>query len=173
MLGREAATLRWLEGVAPGLKVPRVHAYSVPEVEEEKEFVLMDWMEGSHLWWTDEWPAERGKREWVLEQLAELAVVLRVAEVRKGVGKEDSDEWFLERADERIAELLEGRRRDYDLVDCLLFRDKVERTCVRPEIGWHRFVLAHDALSADNILVDEEFNITGFAPRSRSFRNLC
>ena len=155
-------TMRYVQRTVPSIPVATVHAWSDSEDVDGvgTPYMLLDWIEGRTLEWNATCPPPSA-REKVLAQLARYSVEL-LASTRMESSTQSALTWMLRRIDSRLRRIFTGDLPSFDPIDCLIYRAMAEEKYFIPSLDAHPFPLMHTDLSRNNILVDDDFNITGY-----------
>jgi Ser/Thr protein kinase RdoA (MazF antagonist) len=155
-------TMRYVRDAVPSIPVATVHTWSGSEDGDGvgTPYILLDWTDGRTLEWNASSPpsAARGK---VLAQLAQYTADL-LARTPVHQGTQSALTWMLRRIDSRIRRILIGDLSAFDPIDCLIYRAMAEEKYFVPSLDAFPFPLMHTDLNPKNILVDDNFNITGY-----------
>lgn len=157
-----ATTMRYVHSTVPDVPIATVHAWSDSEDGDGvgTPYMLLDWIEGRTLEWNASYPSpiERGK---VLAQLARYSTDL-LARTPAQSSTQSTLTWMLRRIDSRLTRIFTGDLPSFDPIDCLIYRAMAEERYLVPPLNALPFPLMHTDLGRMNILVDDDFNITGY-----------
>ncbi|KAL5606855.1 uncharacterized protein BROUX77_004048 [Berkeleyomyces rouxiae] len=124
-------------------------------------YMVVGWIEGRPLRWNDTSPSDRRLRNKVLWQMADIILELAMCTQETRCGHTASS-YTTELIDREVMCVSRGEYPDITrtLRDCFIQRALVHRAFQGvPEIS--SFSLSHESLSAENILVDDNYNIVG------------
>ena len=155
-------TMRYVRRALPSVPVATVHAWSDKEDGDGvgMPYILLDWIDGKTLEWNANTPplAARGK---ILAQLARhTADFLARTPIQSNTSSALA--WMLSRIDNRFTRILTGDLSTFDPIDCLIYRAMAEEKYFIPSLDALPFPLIHTDLNPLNIIVDDNFNITGY-----------
>ncbi|KAG1733016.1 kinase-like domain-containing protein [Suillus paluster] len=154
-------TMRYVHSIIPSIPVATVHAWSDSKDGDGigTPYILLDWIDGRTLEWNARFPppAARGK---VLAQLAQYTADL-LARTLMHANAQSTLRWILRRIDPRLTRIFTGDLSAFDPIDCLIFRAMAEEKYFVPSLDTFPFPLMHTDLNQMNVLVDDDFNITG------------
>jgi len=154
-------TMRYVQRAVPSIPVATVHAWSDSEDGDGvgTPYMLLDWVDGKTLEWNVNVPPPAA-REKVLGQLAQYTVDL-LARTAMHSSPQSALTWILRRIDPRLTRILTGELLGFDPVDCLIYRAMAKEIYFVSPLDAFPFPLMHTDLGRLNILVDNNFNITG------------
>ncbi|KAK4150081.1 hypothetical protein C8A00DRAFT_46435 [Chaetomidium leptoderma] len=124
-------------------------------------YLVLSWIHGTELEWTDTVPSKPQNREKILRQVVDIR--LELAECTMDLRPEGSEptlEFLTSVVDGKIMRAATGKEPSFGIRDCLTHRALV-RHVVNNALDSELFVLSHEALAAHNIIVDSDYNITG------------
>ncbi|KAL1845130.1 hypothetical protein VTK73DRAFT_1064 [Phialemonium thermophilum] len=122
-------------------------------------YMVLTWIDGKPLEWTESIPPQGHTRDKVLYQLANILLELVSCTMHSKPGV-TALTFLTDAVDRKIQRVKKGQLRDVRLEDCLVQRELVPRVIHDlPEASY--FVLSHEDLAAQNIIVDDEFNVKG------------
>ncbi|KAH6634783.1 hypothetical protein B0J18DRAFT_461933 [Chaetomium sp. MPI-SDFR-AT-0129] len=124
-------------------------------------YLVLSWIPGTALKWTDTSPSEPQYREKILRQVASIQLELAECTKVASVGPSTS-EYLIQTVDQKIMRVVSGKEHSSSIIDCLkhraLLRHAVHRSLeFEPSI----YAISHEDLAARNIIVDSNYNITG------------
>ncbi|KAF8526960.1 hypothetical protein BU17DRAFT_82459 [Hysterangium stoloniferum] len=154
-------TMRYVHRTVPSIPVATVHAWSDSEDGDGvgTPYMLLDWIDGKPLEWDANVPPPAA-REKVLHQLAQYIVDL-LAHTAIDSSPQSVLTWILRRIDSRLKRILTGKLPPFDPIDCLIYRAMAKEIYFVSPLDTFPFPLMHTDLGRLNILVDDNFNITG------------
>lgn len=155
-------TMRYVRTTVPSVPIATVHAWSDAEDGDGigTPYMFLDWIDGKTLEWNINVPppAARGN---VLAQLSRYTADL-LARTPLQSSPQPTLAWMLRRIDSRLIRILTGDLCAFDPIDCLIYRAMAEEKYFVPPLDNFPFPLMHTDLSRMNVLVDDDFNITGY-----------
>jgi aminoglycoside phosphotransferase (APT) family kinase protein len=156
------STMRYVRSTVPSIPVAVVHSWSDSEDGDGvgTPYMLVDWTDGRTFEWNESFPPPDIRRK-VLAQLAQYTADL-LARTLTYPNTQSTLTWILRRIDSRLRRILTGDLSSFDPVDCLIYRAMAEEKYFVPSLDTFPFPLMHTDLSRFNILVDDNFNITGY-----------
>jgi len=154
-------TMGYVQRTVPSIPVATVHAWSDSEDGDGvgTPYMLLDWVDGKTLEWNVNVPPPAA-REKVLGQMAQYTVDL-LARTAMHSSPQSALTWILRRIDSRLTRILTGELLGFDPVDCLIYRAMAKEIYFVSSLDAFPFPLMHTDLGRLNILVDDNFNITG------------
>lgn len=154
--------MRYVRSAAPDIPIAAVHSWSDSEDGDGvgAPYILLDWMEGNTLDWNTSTPPPNA-REKVLGQLARYSADL-LTRTTMPSGTQSALEWMLIRIDSRLKRIFQNGLPSFDPIDCLIYRAMAEEMYHVPTLDALPFPFVHTDLSRLNVLVDDDFNITGY-----------
>jgi aminoglycoside phosphotransferase (APT) family kinase protein len=154
-------TMRYVLNTVPSIPVAAVHAWSDSEDGDGvgTPYMLLDWIDGRTLEWNASFPPSAARVK-VLAQLAQYTADL-LARTPMHASTQSTLTWILRRIDSRLTRIFTGDLPASDPIDCLIYRAMAEERYFVPSLDTFPFPLMHTDLGQMNILVDDDFNITG------------
>ena len=154
-------TMRYVLNTVPSIPVAAVHAWSDSEDGDGvgTPYMLLDWIDGRTLEWNASFPPSAARVK-VLAQLAQYTADL-LARTPMHASTQSTLTWILRRIDSRLTRIFTGDLPAFDPIDCLIYRAMAEERYFVPSLDTFAFPLMHTDLGQMNILVDDDFNITG------------
>ena len=155
-------TMRYVQRTVPSIPVATVHAWSDSEDGDGvgTPYMLLDWVYGKTLEWDVNIPPTAA-REKVLGQLAQYTVDLLARTVMHS-SPQSALTWILRRIDSRLSRILTGKLPGFDPIDCLIYRAMAKEIYFVSSLDDFPFPLMHTDLGQLNILVDDNYDITGY-----------
>lgn len=121
-------------------------------------YIVLTWVPGKPLQWTNEIPARREDRNKVIRQVMQMTTDLAYATISENACS--GYEYLVTMIDRQICRVINGQLKDLALHNCLLHR-ALARRAVDPTLDSYQFMISHDDLAPENIIVDDNYNITG------------
>lgn len=168
-----ATTMRFIHDTIPDMPIANVHAWDDNEDGGGvgTPYMLLDWIEGKTLEWNASFPSQLD-RDKVLAQLARYSLEMLTRTTLQS-STQTALAWILRRVDSRLARIFSGDLPSFDPIDCLIYRAMAEEKYLVRSLNLAPFPLMHTDLSKFNVLVDAEFNITGYEIFRLSLRSLA
>lgn len=154
----EVSVLQTLQ--AAGFKwSPRVIAFDAGfENAIRFPYIVLTWVPGTPLRWTREIPARREDRDKVIGQVVQMIIELACATISENACS--GYEYLVTMIDRQICRVVKGQLKDLALHNCLVHR-ALARRAIDPVLDSHQFMISHDDLAPENIIVDDDYNVTG------------
>jgi aminoglycoside phosphotransferase (APT) family kinase protein len=154
--------MRYIRATVPSVPVATVHAWSDAENGDGigTPYMFLDWIEGKTLEWNVNIPSPAARGN-ILAQLSRYTADL-LARTPLQSTPQSTLEWMLRRIDTRFIRILTGDLCVFDPIDCLIQRAMAEEKYLVSCLDNLPFPLMHTDLSRLNIIVDDDFNITGY-----------
>ena len=121
-------------------------------------YIVLTWVPGKPLQWADEIPARREDRDKVIRQVMQLTTDLAYATISENA--DSGYEHLVAMIDRQICRVINGQLKDLTLHNCLLHR-ALARRAIDPDIDSRQFMISHNDLAPENIIVDDNYNVTG------------
>ena len=154
--------MHYVKRAVPDIPIAIVHTFSDSKDGDGVglPYILLDWIEGQTLEdWSSDSPSGPQRRK-VLAQLARITVdLLRYTSEVEGSGSTLA--WMRRRVNAKLKRILTGDLTSFDPVDCLIYAAMAEKRYLVGHLDGLPFPLMHADLSKLNIIVDNEYNITG------------
>ncbi|PMD54947.1 uncharacterized protein K444DRAFT_596730 [Hyaloscypha bicolor E] len=122
-------------------------------------YLVLSWFEGTQLEWSDTIPPQRESRNKIIRQMVDIILELAdcTKELRTGTS---ASKYLVEFIDRKIVRVSIGQMPELQLRDCFIQRALVSRV-VHPDLENSPFLISHEDLAPQNIIVDSEYNIKG------------
>ena len=121
-------------------------------------YIVLTWVPGKPLQWTNEIPARREDRNKVIRQVMQMITDLAYATISEN--SYSGYEHLVTMIDRQICRVINGQLKDLALHNCLLHR-ALARRAIDPAMDSYQFMISHDDLAPENIIVDDNYNVTG------------
>lgn len=121
-------------------------------------FIALSWLSGDSLSWSLEQPA-RPIRDQILGQIA--SIIMSLVESTCVERTEPATKYFERIIDNKVYRVHSGLLPEINVQDCIIQKQLLS-TILRPELENAPYAIEHGDLSCRNIIVDSEYNITGF-----------
>ncbi|KAL9024041.1 MAG: hypothetical protein Q9196_006805 [Gyalolechia fulgens] len=135
-------------------------------------FIALSWTDGVRLQWTDQSPADEGDRNKVISSIAQATIDLLSV---RSIGKFQIDahhsgcyadpaqacsarEYITTKIDRKLLRAEKGELRGGTVAECLEQKRLIQDYWL-PQLDDAFHVLVHGDLSANNVIVDEHFNV--------------
>ncbi|KAH8799692.1 kinase-like domain-containing protein [Xylogone sp. PMI_703] len=156
----EASIIRHLEQ-GQYAWMPRLVAYS-PNFENPIAFpyIILTWIPGNSLQWTDAFPSQRAIRDKILRQIARIMLELAECSQRKGNMCTEAAAYLMDIVDRKLTRVSKGELPGITTESCLVQRKLICQAFPLNEERKH-FLVSHEDLDPSNIMVDDDWNIAG------------
>lgn len=121
-------------------------------------YIVLTWVPGKPLQWTNEIPARREDRNKVIRQVMQMTTDLAYATISENACS--GYEHLVTMIDRQICRVINGQLKDLALHNCLLHR-ALARRAIDPALDSYQFMISHDDLAPENIIIDDNYNVTG------------
>ncbi|KAH0542351.1 hypothetical protein FGG08_003289 [Glutinoglossum americanum] len=121
-------------------------------------YIVSTWVEGTPAEWSDSIPSDRDTRNKFLRQMADIT--LELADCTQEWRPTTAGTYLTDLIDRKIVRVSNGQLPGIQLRDCFIQRALVPRVVHFP-LEMSPFLVSHEDLSPDNIIVDNEYNIKG------------
>lgn len=121
-------------------------------------YIVLTWVPGKPLQWTNEIPAQREDRNKVIRQVIQMTTDLAHATISENAYS--GYEHLVTMIDRQICRVINGQLKDLALHNCLLHR-ALARRAIDPATDSCQYMISHDDLAPENIIVDDNYNVTG------------
>ncbi|KAH8690196.1 kinase-like domain-containing protein [Talaromyces proteolyticus] len=119
--------------------------------------IVYSWVSGDPLKWNDAAPLHRCDRDKVLRQVIQIILqLIQCTKAKKG----PTLDFLTDAVDRKFIRVFRNQLPGISLEDCLALRASLPEV-VHGELDDAPFLISHGDLSSNNILVDNDYNITG------------
>ncbi|KAK2764992.1 hypothetical protein FQN54_008691 [Arachnomyces sp. PD_36] len=126
----------------------------------EYPYMVLTWVHGKPLKWSDSVPVRREDRRKVLSQMANI--ILELAESTRETSSTTALGYLTDKIDRKIVRVSRGQVPNVQLRDCFVQRALVRSKVVHSALDEQPYmVTSHSDLAGQNIIVDDEYNIKG------------
>ncbi|KAK4144498.1 uncharacterized protein C8A04DRAFT_36498 [Dichotomopilus funicola] len=124
-------------------------------------YLVLSWIPGTALEWTDTSPSEPQCREKIMRQVVNIQLELAECTKVASVGS-STYECLCQTVDRKIMRVVDGKEPSITIIDCLEHRALLQHAVHRSlEFEPPIYAISHEDLAARNIIVDSDYNITG------------
>ncbi|KAI0154380.1 hypothetical protein GGR57DRAFT_113311 [Xylariaceae sp. FL1272] len=122
-------------------------------------YLVVTWIHGRHLEWTQNYPPKQDQRDKVLRQLVDIQLEMISSTTRPNTGS-SATKCLTEAIDGQIMRVLEGKLPELKLKSCFVHRylaDHAFDDAIEPAV----LAVSHKNIASRKIIVDDEFGIKG------------